>query len=365
MSPSRFAVAVWLLLGACAPSLPRAYQESRAAAERAYAAGRYDEAARHWLEAERAADRRRDRVEARYRAAQSLRRAGRGNEAARLLTTIADDARANERKARAAYDRADIEIEGGDPAKGQAMLERLVHEHSSSGVAVHAARRHLSWLEDQGGIERALAWIDRVSPRLAQTPLAETLAYDKARLLESAGRTAAALAQYLEVARRFPYPQGAHWDDALWNASLLEERLGRHRAAIEHLRRLLSEMEPSHIQGSYQRPRYDDAQYRIAELYRDRLGDPARARREFHRVWTDHPTSLLRDDALWHEALLAKRLGDERAACSALELLVDELPDSRYAACTRPLCPRIEPRRDGACRSYILRALDGGGSPEE
>ena len=116
-------------------------------------------------------------------------------------------------------------------------------------------------------------------------------------------------------------------------------------------------MEPSHIQGSYQRPRYDDAQYRIAELYR-KLGDSSAARREFRKVWAQHPTSVLRDDALWHEAVLAKRQGDGAAACRALSLLVENHPHSRYAACTRPLCPGVTPEREGECRSYILRELE-------
>lgn len=342
----------------CAASQPRPYQESRAAAERAYAAGRYDEASRHWLEAERHADEKRDRIEARYRAAAALRRAGRGSEAERLLASIQTDSPRGERAARAAYDRADIEIEQGDPQKGYAMLEALLHAHPKSGVARHALSRYLVWLDERGGSERVLAYIDGAKARLDRTDLAETLAFERARWLERAGQRDAALAQYLSVAQRFPYPRGAHWDDALWYASLLEEQLGRPGRAIEHLRRMLSEMEPSHLQGSYQRPRYDDAQYRIAELYRDGVRDASQARREFRKVFDEHPTSVLRDDALWHEALLARRQGDGAAACRALSLLIEDLPESRYAACTRPVCPSLAPGRDGRCRDYILREID-------
>lgn len=358
MKRSLWVVLAALALSACAPSLPRQFLEQRAAAERAYAAGRYDEAARHWQNAERAAERKRDRLEARYRQAASLRRAGRASEAADLLASIVREAPASERAARAAYDRADIEIEQGDPKKGQAMLERLLHDYPRSGVARHALARHLDWLDEQGGSERVLAYLEQANAALSKTELAETLAFEKARVLERAGRDAEALAQYLAVARRFPYPRGAHWDDALWYASGLEVRLGRPARAVEHLERMLAEMEPSHLQGSYQRPRYDDAQFRIAELWRDQLSDPARARREFRAVFQEHPTSTLRDDALWQEAVLASRAGDGAAACGALELLLEHLPDSRYAACTRALCARLEPKRGGSCRAYILRELE-------
>ena len=353
----RLALCLAIWLAACAPSLPRPYLEARAAAVRAYAAGRYDEAASHWLEAEKAADRNRDRIEARYRAAQSLRRAGRSKQAAELLARITHESPASERASRSAYDRADIEIEQGDPARGYAMLEALARKNPRAPVAPHALRRYLGWLEEKDGASGALAYIQQQEGTLGKSELGETLAYERARILERAQRDDEALAAYLKVAERYPYPHGAHWDDALWNASLLEERLGRPERAVRHLRDLLSEMEPSHIQGSYQRPRYDDAQYRIAELYRDRLADKTRARREFRRVYSEHPTSILRDDALWNEALLASEQGDQRSACSALALLVDELPDSRYAACTKMVCPSVAPLRDGKCRSYISRTL--------
>ena len=70
-----------------------------------------------------------------------------------------------------------------------------------------------------------------------------------------------------------PYPFGSLFDDALWHASLIEEKLGRSEAAIEQLRELLATRESSHMTGSYERPRYSPAQMRIAELYRDALHD--------------------------------------------------------------------------------------------
>ena len=44
----------------------------------------------------------------------------------------------------------------------------------------------------------------------------------------------------------------------------------------------------------------------MGEIYRDGLRDHASARREFRRLYTDFTTSILRDDALWAEARLAK-----------------------------------------------------------
>jgi hypothetical protein len=127
---------------------------------------------------------------------------------------------------------------------------------------------------------------------------------------------------------------------------------------------MLREVEPALLQGSYTRPRYAEAQYRIAEIYRDDLAQPERARREFRRVFDEYPTSLLRDDALWQEALIGRATGDSNASCDPLTKLVTQLPDSRYAPCAVLLCasvPRATPER--SCRGYIRRTLESSPEP--
>jgi hypothetical protein len=126
--------------------------------------------------------------------------------------------------------------------------------------------------------------------------------------------------------------------------------------AIELLERMLAEQEPSSLGGSYARPRYGPAQYRIAELYRDRVGDKAKAIRAFHRVWTDHPTSLLRDDALWNAARLEREQGEPAAACATLRTLIQGVPDTRYAPCAHLLCPELRPSKS-ECHPYVVRTL--------
>ncbi|HMR08128.1 MAG TPA: hypothetical protein PKA88_20245, partial [Polyangiaceae bacterium] len=82
------AAAVCGLLGACGPSLPEPYLQSRAAAERAYAHGRYDEAAAHWRDAAANAARKKDRADALYRHAASLRRAGKTRQAKTVVAAL-------------------------------------------------------------------------------------------------------------------------------------------------------------------------------------------------------------------------------------------------------------------------------------
>ena len=113
------------------------------------------------------------------------------------------------------------------------------------------------------------------------------------------------------------------------------------------------------MQGSYEKPRYAEAQFEIAKLYRDALNQPGRAMDAFHQVYASFPTTLLRDDALWQEALLARKAGDGRRVCSAVTTLAKELPDSRYAPCARALCPSAPtPKGSHSCHAYVLRDLE-------
>ena len=354
----------WLLLAfvaGCAPTLPRSFSEERAAAERAYAAGRYEEAAQHWAKAERAADRRRDQNEARYRQAAALLRAGRHEEAQALLAELGRHRPKSSRAARAAFDHAYIEIRHGDAERGWAELDAAIRKFPRSGLALGALSRLARQREERAGAEAALALLSELGSRGGSSELQEQARYDRARLLEKLGRDAEALAAFLDTAARFPYPRGALWDDSLFAASVLEEKLGRPERAVEHLERMLREKEPSSLkQGSYARPRYAAARYRVAELYRDRLGDKPRAVREFRRVWDEHDTSLLKDDALWQAARLERDLGHQDRACDLIEKLVEGAPDSRFARCASALCPSARPAK-GDCHEYVVRDLGGPG----
>lgn len=346
-----------VVLVGCAPTLPASYQASGAAAERAYAAGRYREAADHWLEAAKAAKRPRDAEEARFRAAASFARAGRSDDAQALYRKIAAQNPPGERAARAEYERIRLVRQGGRPDLAQRDLRRFVRTFPSSGLVRQAVDECLRWFSEHSTPKATLQWLDGEIAAAGHDEAGEVLAYRRARLFDDTNETRRARDAYLAVATRYPYPRGAYWDDALWYASLADERLGDFPAAISHLNRMLAEKEPAYLQGSYARPRYDQAQYRIAELYRDKLGKLAEARRAFDRVFTDHPTSRLRDDALWNEALIARRQNDSDGACRVLYRLAEALPESRYVPCVPLACPGST-QPTGKCRDYVRRELE-------
>jgi TolA-binding protein len=350
----RAALLLSAALVACAPNLPAAYVQARDTAESDYSSGHFTEAAKAWLDAAQSASTPRDRSDARYRAATSYQRAGELDQARALYTLLA--AGKSDRAARADFTLADLRVQGGDEAGGYADLETAIRKYPSSGVANLALTRYFAFLAGKGGDQAVLEYVTHPPADLAHSELAEQLLYERARRLDALGATKEARDAYVELADRFPYPHGAYWDDALFRGADCELRLHRAQGALDLLERMLAAREASHLSGSYERPRFADAAFRVAELYRDELKDPEAARRAFHSVFVNYPTSTLRDDALWQEALLA-RGSSETAACAPLSLLVTQLPDSRFAPCAHEICGALRPMAERQCRDYIERDL--------
>jgi tetratricopeptide (TPR) repeat protein len=347
------------LAAGCGAGRVDAYHAAKFAGDRATSAGLYREAAARYREAAARAPSPRDRDEALYLEAATYQRAGEGPRALAAYEALARSSPGGERSARALFDAAFLRIKAGE-ARGWADLEAALYAHPEAGSATRALEA-LARHEDERRPGGALAWLEAARAKLGATELAENVSYRRAQALARAGRLREARDAFAETATRHPYPYGSFTDDAWWNASLLDEQLGDRRAAVADLRRLLAPREGSAFgQGSYERERYDDAQFRVATLYRDALGDEAAARREFRKLYRDFPTSRLRDDALWAEARLMRRAGDRDGLCSIAAELRDRLAESRYAGCTALLCERVAPPPKAlACRAYLRREWEG------
>lgn len=348
----------WLVLLAalgCGSPPPAAYVQETEQAQVARKKGEHAAAAQHYERAAALAEKPRDAEEARYRAADSYVRAGDTGRAEALYGSLAAQGPDAERRTRADFALAELLLETGRVEAGQARLVEAIRRSPNSGLARRALGQHLEYLRGRGGPDAVLAFLAAEAPKLGATELAETLDYRRARELDEAGKTREARDAYLECATRFPYPKGAYWDDALFRAAEKELSLGDAPRAVQHLERMLGEQESAVITGSYERGRYAEAQLKIAEIYRDVLHDSARARRELRKVYDKHPKSRIVDDALFQEALLARSAGDEAGTCAPLSIVVEQLPDSRYAACAHLMCAKLA-ATSNACHDYIRRA---------
>ncbi|AKT39409.1 tetratricopeptide repeat protein [Chondromyces crocatus] len=351
---SALAVVVAATVG-CASMPAEVYVHSFASGQRAFHAGRYKEAARAFTEAATKADRVKDRDEAYFMAARAHERDADWASAQRAYEQLVAASPKGPRAVRAEFELAELAIRQGDETQGFAQLFAALRRHPEHGFARRALRMLVDHQEALGGPAGAVSWLEREGSGLRGTELDQMVRYELGRAEERAGDRARALRTLLDAARAHPYPTGPLTDNALFHAARLAEELGRPEEAISILRELLAPRETAST-GSYERPLFDDAQLRIAQIYRDTLKDHASARREFRRLYEKHRTSLMRDDVLWAEAKLWLEDGQQREACSVAALLRRDFPESRYARCAHRLCPTLE-ASGKPCAAYIERDL--------
>lgn len=352
------ALVLLVTIAACAPNRGDEYAKALGDARRAYTAGRFADAAVKYDEAAKQAKVPRDAIYMRYEAALARARAGDVARAAQELRAIATAKPPNAYSAQAAFKVAELAIDA-DPAAGHAELAAVPIDFPDSGVAQVAVFRLARWDDEHGGPAKAIERLDAMAPKVKGKNVEPTVAYERAKRLAVLEKHQQARDAFLAIAQQWPYPKGAYFDDSLYRASEMEEKLGRPREAIEHLENLLSHREISGFMGSYERPRYIPAILRIAKLYEEKLGDRGKARDALHRLYAEFKTSTLRDDALWREAELWRKDGDTGKMCDRLDTLASDFPDSRYVPCAIEKCPSI--KRSGkskapkTCHAYLTR----------
>jgi len=345
---------------ACAgsPSYAPGYLEAFESGLRAKSAGRMEEAWRSFDEAYRTADRVKDRDEALYLRARTeiaMKRLGDANATLKLLAAATPRGpRAN----RAELDLAEVAGASGDAAQQDRLEQAFLAAHPSDGLAVAALSRVVSRKRAEGNGESLVPTLEALVPGSRGTDNEQAVDVELAYALEERGDFERALALLLATARAHPYPKGPRTDDALYRASIIEERLGRPALGIAHLREMLEPREISGIGGSYERPHFAEARMRIATLLLAHFDDHAGARRELRRVFDDHPDSRLRDDATWLSGKIALKDGDVEGACSDARRIAQSLAESRYASCVGLLCSSVAPpAKAKRCADYITREL--------
>ncbi len=318
-----FAVVVGV---ACAPTLskPRGAEHlaALAEAERHQHHGRLDAAAAAYGRAAISAERRVDRDEALYRESRVRARQGDYARAVALCDRIAEAKPKSRRTERAILDGARYRLELGQVQRAEHDLRGLAVGASDSGAASSALRLLLVLHVRDAPHAAGLGFVRALGAEVREGKVAEVLMHEEAELLIALGRKAEARAVLTQQVARFPYPQGALWDDALYRLADLDEDEGDPRAAITHLDQMLAKGESAVLVGSYTRPKFPDAALRIARLYRDRVRDLDAAVRAFRAVRERFPDSRVVDDALAEEAELWLDRGDPVRGCTLLRQLL-------------------------------------------
>ena len=334
---------------------PSAYTVHFAAGERAETAGRHAEAADAFDKASRDPATKRERDHAAFLAGLELVRAGDVASGAQHLEAVVKNR--GEHAAQARWQLIQLDVATSQPNVAT-ELDDFLRTYPNDGLAYPALQARLRIARAAGGEAEALSVLRALEPAVAKSDSAARVAFDVAESLAALGKPDEARAAFLSVATRFPYP-GEYFDDALYRASEIDEQQGRVPEAIADLEQMVAVLESSTLPGTYIRPRFPDAAWRIAVLYRDKANDAKKAIDWFERYYDMFPNDLRRAEALWQEAKLLQKGGDESAACSRLAKLVSAQPDSRYVPCVVTRCSGVErPKESHApktCHAYITR----------
>lgn len=348
------------LAAGCGPAWGDAYLDAMAAGQRSYHAGRYGEAEKAYAQAVEAAQRLKDRDEAMLLVARMQERAGRLDEARASYEKIVNAVPPGPRVVRAAVAAAMILIGQGKDGEGYARLLDIAKKQPNHGDSRVALLRVLDHERENGGPAAVIALLKKEQPAFVKTDLEVFFDYQIAKATADKGDLILGRDLLVAHAHAHPYPFDPYNDDAFTRAAEIELELGRPKEAIALLKEMLAVLEHSEKPGSYERPKFPEGQWKIAEIYRDKLNDHASARREFHRLYTDHKYAKQRDDALWEEAKLAAADGDASGACDLTSTIAEKIPDSRYVRCLRELCKTAEVPKDAReCPAYIVRGVRG------
>lgn len=116
------------------------------------------------------------------------------------------------------------------------------------------------------------------------------------------------------------------WDNSLWRVIQIQQEKGDVKAEEKYILKMLNAQEKSVLIASYNSPYYDDALYRLGQLYQQQgmFGDAYDA----YSKLADWETSRFADDALFSCASVAHQQGHIERACTHLMQLIDEMSAS-------------------------------------
>lgn len=291
-----------------------------------------------------------------FRLAQSLERAERYAEAARVFLSLETLSRDRVKVARAKVRAALLQAEHLGAAAEALRLCRQVIAEVPAEIPAEDALQLLVRLRaaaptagDAGELAGDLpAELDRLAETLRpyETIASFALLYG-AQAAERSDQPAEAIRRYDAIWQR--YPRGPLFDDALLAAARLLRQLQRSAEAAQRLTRLEQAYTKALLVGHYHQERLIESMLLLGEIYLRDLNRPEQAISTLKLLLERQPDSRLCDDALLLMAQAALLLSPpspaHRAqACGYLGRLLADYPDSNHRRAALAL------QREQACR---------------
>ena len=272
----------------------------------------------------------------RLRLGETYARLGRHPEALRAWAELQRVSQNPATAARALDLRAALYLERLDrPDRAQVLSIQVILRYPDETAATDALRR-ICRLHRRAGKEAALVkLLQRLHRRVPNRAISANLLMVAARSYRARGQGDQAVTLFDRVAAAGQ--KDPLWDDALFEAGQLLERLDRPQQALERYQKLLASRKPALLMGSYNSVHLDDAQLRAADLLAHKLDRPDRAVEALDRFADHFPTSRMRDEALLMAATLRAENNAIPRACATLDRLLNDFPDGTAAPAARAL----------------------------
>lgn len=230
--------------------------------------------------------------------------------------------------AQATLKAARIYLELGEDERAYALFWTTITQYPGEAFAADALRIVVRDGRKRNARQLFMV-LETLLERFADSEVGDNLHYHLAQLAEEEfGALEPAREHYDKLVAS--HPESGLIDEALWNGARLSRTLGDGKGAVRRLRKLLSTREVAVGAGSYFSVYLDDAQLELGRVLRDDLAKFRAAITEFRRLADDYPASILRDDALFEEAVTWQKAGNTPKACKALSRLLQKWPDSKY-----------------------------------
>ncbi|MBN2715818.1 MAG: tetratricopeptide repeat protein [Deltaproteobacteria bacterium] len=226
---------------------------------------------------------------------------------------------------RACYDACRVIFEIPDEKRGRACAKQFIIKYPNDGLAPTLVGTVANSFKNSGGHEMGAVWLSELARQVEQSDVWDSIHYERAKIFRDSGTQAEEENALMEVVALGRWGSQL-WDNAIWRMINIQRAKGDDAKEEALLQRMLSNLEESRLIASYNSPYYDDALFRLGELYWERA-DFKNAYNAFQRL-TTWKTSRLRDDAMLQCAIIRKHQGDISGACAHLKQIFDRFPGS-------------------------------------
>ncbi len=248
------------------------------------------------------------------------------------------------------------------PDRARLMCLELIERFPDTVAARLALRDAMVMTARAHGGEAWMSFLEQALERARGTTLRQVVAVHLARAHLREGERSRARSMLEDIHLHFP--ASSVWHSATNMLVKLHREAGRHEAEAEALERLTGRFERTLKPGTYDSPLYTQGELRLAALYCGVLERPAEGAAVLERFGARHPSSRLRDDALWQLAACRERIGGEKQRWAVLCRLLADHPLSRWSRKARAEAREKGRELDeGRCAGGGAATLSQGSGP--